>query len=588
VLNTFKGRIEFRNVSFRYPSRDVLVLRNVSFVVEPGQMAALVGHSGSGKSTCVQLLERFYDVTEGVILLDGQDIRELDPRWLHHVMALVAQEPILFQMTIRENVKYGKRKATDQEVESAIEIANARKFISKLDKGLDTVVGEKGSTLSGGQRQRIAIARAVIRDPVILVTDEATSALDAASEKRVQLALDKVMEGRTAVVVAHRLSTIRNAQVIYVFDTGEIKEQGTHDELVAKREWYYELVKRQLTEGDMKLAGVEDRNVDELIAPPDYDGRIRKDVDRRRLRVKGKLRVMEEDLSDSDLEESDGFVKSGQKVSGVADLSDSSSSSSQEIPNPVQKKKKSLTSSNVVTSQGKDSSAQGKDSSAQGKKESLTSASVALSHEKGGSARGKKVSLTSSEPVQKKKESLPSPSTSTVPEKPSSTQKKKGNLPSSSDSRTATSPEKTNPAQKKKHSLPSSSTSISPEIVTPGQKKKSVWSSSSDSSTSISPEILNRGQQKPLNLANFSDSSTSGWEERPNPARRKPLNFADLSDLSDSSISTEEKEEKRPNLTQKKTQRFGDSSDELTEESSTTKTESIKDSDSESATWEPQ
>jgi ABC-type transport system involved in Fe-S cluster assembly fused permease/ATPase subunit len=273
-IKDFKGHIEFRNVSFRYPSRDVYVLRNVSFTIEPGQMGALVGHSGSGKSTCVQLLERFYDVTEGVILLDGEDIRTLDPRWLHHKIALVAQEPILFQMTIRENVKYGKRKATDEEVEAAIETANARKFVSKMEKGLDTVVGEKGSTLSGGQRQRIAIARAVIRDPIILMTDEATSALDAASEKRVQLALDKVMEGRTAVVVAHRLSTIRNANIIYVFDTGEIKEQGTHDELVAKKEWYYELVKRQLTEADMQLAGVAAGDAGGLIAPPDIGARM--------------------------------------------------------------------------------------------------------------------------------------------------------------------------------------------------------------------------------------------------------------------------------------------------------------------------
>jgi ABC-type multidrug transport system fused ATPase/permease subunit len=269
TLPDFEGRIEFRNVSFRYPSRDVFVLRDVSFVVEPGHMAALVGHSGSGKSTCVQLLERFYDATEGVILLDGVDIQELDPRWLHKKVALVAQKPILFQMTIRENVKYGKRKATDEEVEAAIDIANARKFISKMENGLDTVVGEKGSTLSGGQRQRIAIARAVIRDPVILMTDEATSALDAASEKRVQQALDKVMEGRTAVVVAHRLSTIRNAKIIYVFDTGEIKEQGTHDELVIRKGWYYELVKRQLTEADIQLVGGEEEgNVDGLIAPP--------------------------------------------------------------------------------------------------------------------------------------------------------------------------------------------------------------------------------------------------------------------------------------------------------------------------------
>jgi ABC-type methionine transport system ATPase subunit len=271
-IEGFCGHIEFRNVSFKYPTRDVYVLRDVSFVIEPGQIGALVGHSGSGKSTCVQLLERFYDVTEGVILLDGRDIRELNPRWLHRRMALVSQEPILFQMSIRENVRYGKQKATDEDIQAAVVTANAAHFITKFEKGLETVVGEKGSTLSGGQRQRIAIARAVIRNPVVLITDEATSALDAASEKKVQLALDKVMEGRTAVVVAHRLSTIRNAHVIYVFDTGEIKEQGTHDELVQRKGWYYELVKRQLTATDVEALGPQesvDRQEETSSSSPD-------------------------------------------------------------------------------------------------------------------------------------------------------------------------------------------------------------------------------------------------------------------------------------------------------------------------------
>jgi ABC-type multidrug transport system fused ATPase/permease subunit len=275
-IEDFRGHIEFRNVSFKYPTRDVYVLRDVSFVIEPGQIGALVGHSGSGKSTCVQLLERFYDVTEGVILLDGRDIRELNPRWLHRRMALVSQEPILFQMSIRENIKYGKRKATEEDIQSAVVTANAARFITKFEKGLETVVGEKGSTLSGGQRQRIAIARAVIRNPVVLITDEATSALDAASEKKVQLALDKVMEGRTAVVVAHRLSTIRNAHVIYVFDTGEIKEQGTHDDLVQRKGWYYELVKRQLTAADIEALGprgsVDRREETSLLPPEDAKG----------------------------------------------------------------------------------------------------------------------------------------------------------------------------------------------------------------------------------------------------------------------------------------------------------------------------
>ena len=248
-LKKFKGHIEFKNVSFKYPTRDTYVLKNVSFEIKPGQMGALVGHSGSGKSTCVQLLERYYDATEGVILLDGHDIKTLDPHWLHQKIGLVSQEPTLFQLTVKENIKYGARDATDEMVRKAAAEANALKFIEKLEGKFDYFVGEKGDTVSGGQRQRIAIARALIKDPVILITDEATSALDAASEKKVQKALDKIMKTRTSVVVAHRLSTIRNANVIYVFDAGEIVEIGTHDSLVKnKNGHYYALVKRQLAE----------------------------------------------------------------------------------------------------------------------------------------------------------------------------------------------------------------------------------------------------------------------------------------------------------------------------------------------------
>lgn len=249
-IDDFKGHIEFRNVSFKYPTRDAYVLRNVSFTIEPHQIGALVGHSGSGKSTCVQLLERFYDATDGMILLDGHDIRTLDPHWIHQKVALVSQEPILFRTTVRENIRYGARDADDDRINKSLEIANAKKIVDRLEKGLETLVGDKGSSLSGGQRQRIAIARAVVKDPVVLITDEATSALDAQSEKKVQIALDKVMEHCTGVIVAHRLSTIRNANIIYVFDAGEIKESGTHDELVQKGEHYYNLVKRQLTESN--------------------------------------------------------------------------------------------------------------------------------------------------------------------------------------------------------------------------------------------------------------------------------------------------------------------------------------------------
>ena len=265
TIENFKGEIEFKNVSFKYPTRDVYVLRNVSFVIHANQMGALVGHSGSGKSTCVQLLERYYDANEGQILLDGHDIKTLDPRWLHRQIGLVQQEPMLFQMSVKENIKYGAPNATDQQVIAAAEVANALKFIEKLDNGFDQYVGEKGGSLSGGQRQRIAIARAVVKDPVVLITDEATSALDAASEKKVQQALDRVMQGRTSVIVAHRLSTIKNANIIYVFDAGEIKEIGTHQTLVKKKGYYYNLVRRQLAEekkndGDKKKEESEEES----------------------------------------------------------------------------------------------------------------------------------------------------------------------------------------------------------------------------------------------------------------------------------------------------------------------------------------
>ena len=243
----FIGHIKFENVSFCYPTRKVMALKNVSFEIKPGQSVALVGHSGSGKSTCVQLIQRYYDVTEGRITIDGHDIKDLDPHWLHRKMALVSQDPILFQETVKMNVMYGVEKnKTDEEVWAALETANAKKFTLKFEKQLQQLVGDRGSTLSGGQKQRIAIARAVIKDPTILICDEATSALDSESEKKVQAALDKILETRTGIIVAHRLSTIRNANVIYVFDAGEIKEQGNHESLVAAQGFYFNLVKRQL------------------------------------------------------------------------------------------------------------------------------------------------------------------------------------------------------------------------------------------------------------------------------------------------------------------------------------------------------
>ncbi|KAK8854082.1 hypothetical protein M9Y10_016632 [Tritrichomonas musculus] len=244
---TFRGRVEFKNVWFKYPTRDSWVLKNVSFVTEPNQISAFVGHSGSGKSTIVQLLLRFYDVDQGEILLDGINIKEYPLSFLHRAIGVVQQDPCLFTMSVKENIAYAKPDATDDEIFEAAKIANAAKFIESLPQKYDTLCGEKGTLLSGGQIQRIAIARAVIENPTLLITDEATSALDAESESVVQAALDKVMQGRTSIIIAHRLGTIRAATQIFVFDQGCIVERGTHEELLATKGAYFNLVQRQLT-----------------------------------------------------------------------------------------------------------------------------------------------------------------------------------------------------------------------------------------------------------------------------------------------------------------------------------------------------
>ena len=241
------GNIEFRNVTFRYPTRPIDVLSNVSFNVPSNQVVAFVGHSGAGKSTCIQLIERYYDVKEGQILIDGKDIKEYDPRWLHKNIGLVNQEPVLFASSIRENIAYGYDNATDEEIIAAAEASNSSKFIEKFENKYDTFVGNKGGNLSGGQRQRIAIARAILKNPTILLCDEATASLDANSEKKVQLSLEQAMKGRTSIIIAHRLSTIKSANIIYVFDSGKIVEHGTHDELLSTKGAYFNLVSRQIT-----------------------------------------------------------------------------------------------------------------------------------------------------------------------------------------------------------------------------------------------------------------------------------------------------------------------------------------------------
>ncbi|XP_063364406.1 ATP-dependent translocase ABCB1-like [Cydia amplana] len=243
---TFEGYIDLKNVIFNYPTRpDVTVLKNINLSIKRGQSVALVGHSGCGKSSIIQLITRFYDVDAGSVRVDGHDVRELSVRWLRAQIGLVGQEPVLFNTTVRENIRYGREDATDGDIRAAAKQANAHHFILKLPMGYDTLVGERGVSVSGGQKQRIAIARALVRNPSILLLDEATSALDMASEMEVQLALEKASEGRTTVIVAHRLSTIRNANLICVMKDGVIAEEGTHSELVAKNGLYYEMVKLQ-------------------------------------------------------------------------------------------------------------------------------------------------------------------------------------------------------------------------------------------------------------------------------------------------------------------------------------------------------
>uniref|UniRef100_A0A7N8Y4L8 ATP-binding cassette, sub-family B (MDR/TAP), member 4 n=1 Tax=Mastacembelus armatus TaxID=205130 RepID=A0A7N8Y4L8_9TELE len=243
----FQGNIEFKNIHFCYPSRiDVKVLNNMSLSVKSGETFALVGSSGCGKSTTIQLLLRFYDPQEGSISIDGHDIRSLNIRYLREMIGVVSQEPILFATTIAENIRYGRPDVTQQEIEQAAKEANAYDFIMNLpDQKFETLVGGRGTQMSGGQKQRIAIARALVRNPKILLMDEATSALDAESETIVQAALDKVRQGRTTIIVAHRLSTIRNADVIAAFQNGKIVELGTHSQLLEKHGVYHMLVTTQ-------------------------------------------------------------------------------------------------------------------------------------------------------------------------------------------------------------------------------------------------------------------------------------------------------------------------------------------------------
>jgi ATP-binding cassette subfamily B protein len=244
----FRGEIEMRGVAFAYPTRpETIVLRDFNLTAKVGQRIALVGPSGSGKTTSISLLFRFYDPTAGEILIDGKDVRDFSLTTLRRNLALVPQEVLLFGGSVRENIAYGRPGASDEEIIAAAKQANAHDFITGLAEGYDTLVGDRGAQLSGGQRQRIAIARAILADPAILVLDEATSSLDAESERLVQEALDKLMENRTSLIIAHRLSTVRRCDQILVMSAGSVLERGTHEELIAKPGGLYgSLAKLQL------------------------------------------------------------------------------------------------------------------------------------------------------------------------------------------------------------------------------------------------------------------------------------------------------------------------------------------------------
>ena len=241
-VSTFKHSIEFKNVSFAYRFGDVgYVLKHINLTIEKGKTVALVGQSGSGKTTLADMIPRFYDISEGELLIDGIPLQKYRLNDLRSMMGIVSQEAILFNDTVSNNIAFGLKNVSREQIEAAAKIANAHEFISQMPQGYDTNIGDRGSKMSGGQRQRLSIARAVLKNPAILILDEATSALDTESERLVQDALNKLMTNRTSVVIAHRLSTIQHADSIVVLNKGEIVEQGKHNELLVSSGYYKKL-----------------------------------------------------------------------------------------------------------------------------------------------------------------------------------------------------------------------------------------------------------------------------------------------------------------------------------------------------------
>jgi ATP-binding cassette, subfamily B, bacterial len=253
-LNRVEGAVELENITFGYEKHDP-VLKNISLLVQPGEMIGLVGQSGAGKSTLINLVSRFYDPDQGKIKIDGVDVKRIKQEDLHKQIGVVLQETFLFDGTVSENIAYSSPDTTPEEIMRAAKIANAHEFIVKMSDGYDTQVGERGHRLSGGQKQRIAIARAILHNPKILILDEATASVDTETERKIQEAISRLVKGRTTFAIAHRLSTLRNADRLVVIDKGEIAEMGTHDELLDQKGIYFKLVEAQRELS--KIQGVE-------------------------------------------------------------------------------------------------------------------------------------------------------------------------------------------------------------------------------------------------------------------------------------------------------------------------------------------
>ncbi|MBO6054212.1 MAG: ABC transporter ATP-binding protein, partial [Oscillospiraceae bacterium] len=248
------GDIEFKDVSFRYPDGEEMVLEHFNLKVPAGTNVAIVGETGAGKTTLVNLVCRFYEPTEGQVFIDGRDVRERSQLWLHSSIGYVLQSPHLFSGSVRDNLRYGNPEATDEQIMAALKLVSAEQVIEKMDKGLDSEVGESGDLLSTGEKQLLSFARAILADPRILVLDEATSSIDTMTEQMIQNAIETVIEGRTSFMIAHRLSTVRNADVILVVRDGKIVEQGTHRELMKMHGYYYSLYHQQTQEDSLKSA----------------------------------------------------------------------------------------------------------------------------------------------------------------------------------------------------------------------------------------------------------------------------------------------------------------------------------------------